>query len=154
MKYVWKLYNQLKEGVLDSWLEVEAWSEAFKCLITLKRQIQIICDVICTTIDIYLYEHEGNVSYIQPIWHSKYTGHASTPVYHLHWSNCCHVAILIGKTPVFNRTYVIACQTLCASNDPTRSFPFLYSNKLSWLALCITKLKLVACSVPRSELIE
>ena len=56
----WKLSNQLKKR----WRHK---SEAFKCLITLKCQMWIICDVLCTAIDIILYEHERDVSYIQHI---------------------------------------------------------------------------------------
>ena len=46
----WKLYNQLKKGVSVGSGGMK--SGAFKCLITLKYQMWIICDVVCTTIDV------------------------------------------------------------------------------------------------------
>jgi len=63
-------------------------------------------------------------------------------VCHPHHSNHCYAAILIGK--------ILVRQTPHASNNPTSSIPFLSTVIAS--SLHNRKLKLNACSVPRSEL--
>ena len=73
--------------------------------------MRIICDVICTAIDIgFFYMSMKAMSHIYST--SDIANVEGTQV---HCSNRCHIAILIGrKTPVFNGTYVIACQTVLA----------------------------------------
>jgi len=74
-------------------------SEAFKCLITLKCQTQLICDVICTAIDI---NFTMSMWAMSPIYSTfDIANIEGAQLHHPHCSNRCHVAILVGKTTTF-----------------------------------------------------